>query len=421
MAESIVKKLLTKLAASLPKEKLAKFKLGDLFKKKKKGKPVVEESEEEESSSEGTEVIASDSDKTGEIDVTELREGAADTEEAEPEAEAEEKTETKAASESEVEADEPTEEADEVEEVDADKTIAEDKSIINKLKNKLLSKFKKSKKKDDGTSTNTKIKTQTKTNFSLPKESKKLDRSKIIKIVVTLAIIYFVVDEFVLNEQQDDAATETKVAAVKPTRKKPKKVVPTPTPDPTVVAEAPPVESTKVEEPENETKPAVEVPEVAPAPEVATPVDQNPSLETPMGEEVPVSAPAPAEQPVVEPISEPAPAEAVEVVATTNEDANEKVKEKMDKTEIAEVEKIKFERAPNYEVLGRGLVYNCEGKHWACIDKEGFSHCEMNKKWHEQKGSKPSCVPFQVYENEADCGKAQQGKVNEAIKTDFCK
>ncbi|MFN8369129.1 MAG: hypothetical protein U0T83_00730 [Bacteriovoracaceae bacterium] len=294
---------------------------------------------------------------------------------------------------------------------------------MNKIKTKLLTKFNKSKKKsseDDKTSS--KIKTQTKTNFSLPKENRKFNKSKIIQIIVALAIVYFVVDEFILNDQGDTNEVVAPTKTVKPSRKRPQKKIEQPKEQAVEAIPTPENKvTTEVKEEENsatvnidEHKPE-SIPTTDPETEVATepeaPSDQNPSL---------AEDPTPAaiiESDQIQEVQQSPPS----TLNTEPEELNDKVKTKMDNTEVAETEKIRFERAPNYEVLGRGLVYNCEGKHWACIDKEGFARCEMNKKWHESKASKPSCVPFEVYENEADCGKAQQSKVNEAIKTDFCK
>lgn len=76
---------------------------------------------------------------------------------------------------------------------------------------------------------------------------------------------------------------------------------------------------------------------------------------------------------------------------------------------------------PKYEILGRGLIYNCKGKHWACVDKENYQVCFKNMKWNSDNGKASECVTQNVYANEDDCGKVQRYNVSTNVETSFCK
>jgi hypothetical protein len=75
---------------------------------------------------------------------------------------------------------------------------------------------------------------------------------------------------------------------------------------------------------------------------------------------------------------------------------------------------------PNYENVGRGLVYNCLGKHWACIDGPSFKICQQNKAALESQGKRKECVPDSVYQTDSGCGWVQRQKITGNAKTDFC-
>ena len=102
---------------------------------------------------------------------------------------------------------------------------------------------------------------------------------------------------------------------------------------------------------------------------------------------------------------------------------NEEEKEMVDEAKMKEkeVEKAVFSPAPNYEGLGRGLVYNCVELHWACINRSSYFQCRNNKKWNMQEGKKIKCVDFQVYASVNDCESAQQLNVDKIKDVEeFC-
>ena len=75
---------------------------------------------------------------------------------------------------------------------------------------------------------------------------------------------------------------------------------------------------------------------------------------------------------------------------------------------------------PEYEYVGRGLVYNCKGKHWACIDAPSFKICQQNFNALKSQSRSKECVPDSVYETESACVWVQKKKITGNTKTDFC-
>lgn len=79
-----------------------------------------------------------------------------------------------------------------------------------------------------------------------------------------------------------------------------------------------------------------------------------------------------------------------------------------------------YVRPPDYEYRGRGLVYNCVGKHWACIDGPSYKTCENNASANKYKNKPAECYPFNVYQSQNDCSKMQNRMVSSSAKTNFC-
>jgi hypothetical protein len=82
--------------------------------------------------------------------------------------------------------------------------------------------------------------------------------------------------------------------------------------------------------------------------------------------------------------------------------------------------KTEYVSPPNYENVGRGLVYNCTGKHWACIDGPSYKSCEENASSNKFLTKKTECYPFNVYETQSGCEKMQNRMVSSSAKTEFC-
>ena len=75
---------------------------------------------------------------------------------------------------------------------------------------------------------------------------------------------------------------------------------------------------------------------------------------------------------------------------------------------------------PNYEYVGRGLVYNCLGKHWACVDAPSYKSCEDNFSSVKYLKKKIECHPYNVYETIRNCEDMQNRVISSSTKTNFC-
>lgn len=97
-------------------------------------------------------------------------------------------------------------------------------------------------------------------------------------------------------------------------------------------------------------------------------------------------------------------------------DDQKKVEEEKQKME----DSLKYTEPPNYTRPGRGLVYNCVEKHWACVDKFAYFQCRENYRWSKSNNKSTECVIKNVYISEQDCSKVQAYYVNTNEPTDFC-
>ncbi len=80
----------------------------------------------------------------------------------------------------------------------------------------------------------------------------------------------------------------------------------------------------------------------------------------------------------------------------------------------------KYTPAPDYEERGRGLVYNCVGKHWACVNRKAYFQCRKNERWQKQVGKALECHLDKTYSSDEDCETMQKYKINTNAATDFC-
>ncbi len=253
-------------------------------------------------------------------------------------------------------------------------------------------------------------------------------RKKIIIYAVAALLIGFLLkDEFMPSEPEVVA-----VPVVKPKkrkrkkRKKPKKVVETAAPEKPAEAQAKKPEEAPAKpvvdvppetavglpsetKPESTTAPVVEAPEVE---STTAPVDKTPETEV-------------AENKIAEEINknpeEEKPAEDTGLDVQLGEETASEVKEKPVTDMASKIEKkLEYVAPPNYERSGRGLVYNCVGKHWACVDKFSYLTCKENTKWSGQNSKKPECVIKNVYASVEDCGIIQKHYIESSEATTFC-
>ncbi|MGB0453390.1 MAG: hypothetical protein ACPGJV_06715 [Bacteriovoracaceae bacterium] len=103
------------------------------------------------------------------------------------------------------------------------------------------------------------------------------------------------------------------------------------------------------------------------------------------------------------------------------QDNMEKIIQKVDETATEQEEAPEFISAPDYTKFGRGLVYNCKDKHWACIDRPRWRECELNLKYNQFYGKDLECFPKSVYKSNRDCRLVQVYNVNMGVSADFCK
>ncbi|TNF26876.1 MAG: hypothetical protein EP319_12930 [Deltaproteobacteria bacterium] len=254
-------------------------------------------------------------------------------------------------------------------------------------------------------------------------------RSKLIKGVAGLVVAWVAIDEFILKE---DPPPPAPVVQKRPQRKKPKK---TPAPVETAVAETTP-----------EVAPEV-TPEEAPPEPMETPVAEFTPEETPETIETPVAEVTP--DVTVEETPEPVATVAVEETpdipvaggetdtgtnpmggfvdgGAGNQPMDSAITNLVDNVKDQNLEdkiappKMEYIEPPDYESLGRGLVYNCKGKHWACVDKRSYFKCRDNQKWSKENGKSPECVTRPVYASYEDCRTIQKYYVNTSFKVDFC-
>jgi hypothetical protein len=197
-------------------------------------------------------------------------------------------------------------------------------------------------------------------------------------------------------------------------------------------ADEPKAEEPKVEEPKAE-EPKVEEP-IAEEPKVEEPIAEEPKAEEPKADEPKAEEPKAEEPKVEEPIAEePKVEEPVTSSADTVgdgtetsgdgtitdkilEDLEQQVKNEKPKEVIRD-----YVSPPDYEYRGRGLVYNCAGKHWACVDAPSYKLCENNFSAINYLKKKVECYPASIYETTKGCELMQNRNVSSNQKTDFCK
>ena len=238
---------------------------------------------------------------------------------------------------------------------------------------------------------------------------------------VILAIVVIGVGALFLIEDEapEEAVPQAPASFKRPVRKKP------------VKAEESKVEEPKAEEPKAE-EPKAEEPKVE-EPKAEEPKAEEPKVEEPKVEDDAISTDA--DTPVIEEtISEPetkpsdASSSSVDTVGDGQEASNdgsitdkilEDLEQQVKKDKPKEVIK-EYASPPDYEYRGRGLVYNCAGKHWACVDAPSYKLCENNYSSVNFLKKKVECYPASIYQTTKGCETMQNRNVSSNQKTDFC-
>ncbi len=274
-----------------------------------------------------------------------------------------------------------------ISEISQDEHPSQNKSLLYKLKSKINS---------IGPKKNAKESNST--------EAKK-KRSRIIQLVIVILLLIFISDSFITSEETPVAEAPAKL---KPKYKK----------NPPKAPEVAPVNP-----PEDGISPEKEITENVP-----TEIKPEESVISSIVEDTPIEAPRPDEP--TSSLENPPETLSPDIVdntqtpPTTDSGINDQILEDLEnqaKKETKILETIKdYITPPDYEYLGRGLVYNCLGKHWACIDAPSYKKCEENASSVKYLKRKTECYPFNVYETLKGCENIQNRMVSSIAKTNFC-
>lgn len=275
--------------------------------------------------------------------------------------------------------------------------------------------------------------------------AKKKKRSKIIQGVILLGLIAFLAEDYIIPKEEPIDTTPVVQPRARKAEPKPEEATAT------AAAEAPTTEATTAETSSSSTGDTTSGETVATAPETTTetlpdsPVDvtstEVPSESTETAPETVTTAPDTTPETVIEepstttdttatsetpsetplPISE----DTVdgESVTTSDDNLTDQILQDLEKQakDTTPKETIKeYVSPPDYEYRGRGLVYNCSGKHWACVDAPSYKTCEDNSSSTKFLKKTMECHPVNIYETQKGCEVMQNRMVTAAAKTGFC-
>lgn len=303
----------------------------------------------------------------------------------------------------------------------------------------------------------------TSANEPAPEDKKKKQISMLIRVVVVIGLGYLAATEFIFKPEpqnnelpavavkrkprkkpQDKAGGDTKTATanpadtktaeaktdekkpteIKPEEKKPEEKKPeelqaetkkgepvvaeAPKENPPVAETQPPVENINIAEKAHEEK----KPEAVAKPE-EKPIDEAPVVKTPEVEPTSqVGEVKNGENKIDKTIDS----------LIENMDSKEKKSASSKKTKLEDkiVADDVYTPPPAYDQLGRGLVYNCKEKFWACLDKAAYVACNKNMKWNKAHGKPAECTVQNVYNSDEDCNTIQKYNVSTNKPTTFC-
>jgi len=102
------------------------------------------------------------------------------------------------------------------------------------------------------------------------------------------------------------------------------------------------------------------------------------------------------------------------------DELGKQIKDVINNSIQAESEETMYVSPPTYQRFGRGLVYNCKGGHWACVDHYSYIKCLENEKYNSEKEKPLECVVKNTYASSNDCIKVQTFYTNNNEETSFC-
>lgn len=297
---------------------------------------------------------------------------------------------------------------------------AKTSSLVDRLKDKIkgLNKSKNSQDSDDA---------QDADSDSAAAQKKK--KSKMLQIAIGVGLVLFLLSDYIIPPEEEAKAPEEATSFKRPERKKPVKE---PTEEaPTEVATEAPAQTEPSSEVPTETPSETVTTETTPDSPVTVTSEPAPSeTEAPTDVvETPPVVTAPTENPEIDltvPDNSPATVDSVDGTDTapkSDENLTDQILqdlEKQAKKDQVKEQKKEYVSPPDYEYRGRGLVYNCKGKHWACIDAPSYKTCEDNASSVKYLNKKTECHPFNVYETPRGCENMQNRMVSSSAKTSFC-
>lgn len=296
--------------------------------------------------------------------------------------------------------------------------------------------------------------------------AKKKRTSIIIRAVIAIGLVVFLAEDYIFPPEEEPVPVAPSTQP-RPYKKDVTQQAPEEAPAETPVdAPAEGVAEAPVEEPAEAPAPETDVAEAEPtdsgeAPAGEAPVEEAPVEEAPLGEASVSDSTPVAEEPVLtdeEDIDDPDISDVTTVTSTPSDDSISEPQttpdlsgesgfsggedsigedmavgddsnltdqilkdlEKQAKSDQSEDVKVEYTSPPNYDYRGRGLVYNCQGKHWACVDGPSYKKCEDNSASVKYLKRPIECYPFNVYETVRGCEGMQYRMVSSSAKTNFC-
>lgn len=274
----------------------------------------------------------------------------------------------------------------------------------------------------------------------------KAKKKKLFQTIIIALVVFYIASELLIPSEED-AVPEVDPKSLLKARKRPeKKQVPeAPKPAETdegkVAEPSPEVEAVKDAEasvpdevsatgtseidltegePDTEKAPPVEVPVVTEGEPATAPTENTETAKA--NDQNPDKAVKPSETGSVSDMTDSVDGKTEEEKPTSDNITDQILQdlEKQAKDTPAVAEKKDYVAPPDYEYRGRGLVYNCLGKHWACVDAPSFKSCEDNASSVKYLQRPTECHPFNVYETVRGCEDMQNRMVSSSAKTDFC-
>jgi hypothetical protein len=266
---------------------------------------------------------------------------------------------------------------------------------------------------------------KTESEIPMPSEKKNNQFSMIIRVAVVIGLGYLAVDHFFLTDNSEQEIAAAMAAKPRKRRVKPKPVVAETTVAPVSIAPAEVVKAVEENPVSNPTEvtPPVENINIANKEEVATPpqVEEVVVPSTPVVTEVAETIPKVGEVKAREEVDKSLDSliDSVEGKDKAKDQVPAEVKKETNLEDKIVADDI-YTAPPLYDQLGRGLVYNCKEKHFACIDKLSYVSCNKNMKWNKSHDKPAECAVINVYNSEDDCNVVQKYNVSVSLPTPFC-